>query len=180
MAKEERQNEQKTKSEEKSTGMKLPVMIGIILGILIVNAAIIYLLFNLLLAPNIGNQQNQSTKTEKHDSENSVNEDEFDNTAKPIFIETGRITTNPKFSDKFVVVNLGLEFNSKEHTQELAPALLAKIRGVVNSTFANMTVDEIHNQRDSLNIIFLNNLKSVFRKEKKLLREVIIQEFIIQ
>lgn len=180
MAKEEKQSEQKTTGEAKSSGMKLPIMIGIIVGILVVNAAIIYFLFNLLLAPSISNQHGEPAKKEKQADEETKLEEEFDESHKPVFVETGRITTNPKFSDKFVVVNLGLEVKSKEHSNELEPALLAKIRGVVNSTFANMTVDEIHSRRDSLDIIFLNNLKPVFKKEKKLLSEVIIQEFIIQ
>ncbi len=181
MAKEEKQTEEILNKEKKSSSMKLPIMIGFIAGILIINAGIIYLLFTLLISPTLTTQDTSDSENSQTEiQQENTFETEFDESHKPIFKETGRITTNPKNSDRFVVVNLGIEFKSKEKLEELEPALLAKIRGTINSTFANMTIDEIHSQRDSLNIIFQNNLKPIFQKEKKLISEVIIQEFIIQ
>ncbi|MGA2296257.1 MAG: flagellar basal body-associated FliL family protein [FCB group bacterium] len=108
------------------------------------------------------------------------------------FISTGRITTNPKMSPQFVIVDIALDFFvnddqskeiKKEKTEE-SSALhkpMAEVKGEVNNLLGSYTVADLQTmQRDSLQMLFKNKLKNVFTKNKMALKDAILQEFIIQ
>jgi flagellar basal body-associated protein FliL len=117
-----------------------------------------------------------------------------------LFETTGRITTNPKGSTKFVVVDLGLEFVVKKHLDEdgeeieeeaplhggdgtslFEPKALARIKGGVTSMIGSMPLQELQTiERDTLKVMFFTRLKPILKKEEMFLRNVILQEFIIQ
>lgn len=119
-----------------------------------------------------------------------------------LFETTGRITTNPRGSTKFVVVDLGLEFvEKKAHGEEeedggghggghgggggaeshFEPKALAKIKGGVTSLIGSMPLQKLQTiERDTLRSLLKKRLKPIMKKERMFLRSVILQEFIIQ
>lgn len=174
---------------EKSGGMKLPVVIGIVAAALIVNVVLVFAVIKFVLAPGqpTGKAQQETVQTKKSE-ESEEGSKENDKLTK--FIETGRLTTNPKASSEFVVVNLGFVFraNNEEALKTLGegkevklPATsMAKIKGIVNSVLGSYSSTELLTQRDSLAAIFKNSLKPVFKENQTVLKEVILQEFILQ
>ena len=106
-------------------------------------------------------------------------------------METGRIITNPKLSEKFAVINLGLSYREKvgeeESSEESADApdakalkMEAQIKSILNNMIGSMTEEEIQHQRQNLSTIVKEKLTPLFKKNKMFLREVLIVEFIIQ
>ena len=168
--------------------MKLPIIIGIVAGVLVVQAVIIVVVMNMFFSTShtsIQEDKNMSSDVKKEMKNEKEDEDSDEENIQ--FIETGRITTNAKASEKFVVVNLGLEFSTKEPLEsgedgenQLSPILNAKIKGAVNQIIGSLTVEEIHTSRDTLPEIFRAELLKIFKKKDIRLKDVIIQEFIIQ
>jgi flagellar basal body-associated protein FliL len=149
---------------------------------------IIVLLFNFLIVPslNSGSDGNSGEKAKKEKAEKEAHKNaEMDK--KKQFQSSGRITTNPKASAQFVVIDLGFEYaplgeeevEAKEG-EGFEPGLQAKIKGTVTRTLGSMTAEELTSRRDTLDKIFFKNLKPVFKEEKFMLHSVILQEFIIQ
>jgi hypothetical protein len=199
---EEKQVPEKPKS--KSEGIKLPVLIGIIAGIIIIPIIVLIVLFKVFIAPTVNQQNNeQQTSTQV----NSKNDSEGErNNAKPkgkvtltndqmklvILQETGRITTNPKGSSSYAVVNLGIEMfiEDEKEAEELRKdpeksilwkKVFSRSREVITNTIGNYTLDDLKViNRDSLKYTFYDKLFPIFTQEKVVLVEVILQEFMMQ
>ena len=191
MAKEEKlERQEPEKPKRQSTGsMKLPMLIGIIAGVVVIQAIIIVVVMNIFLKPSYAPADTQGGKTEqkKVEKDESPKEGESSDDVNMQFIETGRITTNAKSSDKFVVLNLGLEFKaqgeeepSEKEGGTLSPIMNAKIKGTINGIIGSMAIEDLQAKRDSLSFIIKDRLKPVFKSNKMFLKDVIIQEFIIQ
>jgi hypothetical protein len=113
-----------------------------------------------------------------------------DNDSK--YMETGRITTNPRASTQFVVVNLGLSYRTGVGAEDAAKKagtesedqkrrFEALIRNAINNQIGDMTVGELQQiRRDSLTSIFKERLVPVFINNRIFLRDVILVEYIIQ
>jgi flagellar basal body-associated protein FliL len=189
MAKEKNEIDSKPEPQmTKKTGMSMPMMVGVIVGIIAVNAVIIILLFNFLIVPSLNSDSNDNSgekaKKEKAAEEAHKN---AEMEKKQKFQSSGRITTNPKASAQFVVIDLGFEFapigeeeGEAKEGEGFEPGLQAKIKGTVTKTLGSMTAEELTARRDTLDRIFFKNLKQVFKEEKFMLHSVILQEFIIQ
>jgi flagellar basal body-associated protein FliL len=142
-------------------------------------------------------------KDDHHDEDHEMSEEEefLAEDDHGLFETTGRITTNPRGSTKFVVVDLGLEFVEKKahgeeeeesgggghggggggHESHFEPKALAKIKGGVTSLIGSMPLQELQTiERDTLRSLLKKRLKPIMKKEKMFLRNVILQEFIIQ
>jgi flagellar basal body-associated protein FliL len=183
MAKEIEENQEAPSPKATSKKMKLLVLIGIIGGVVVLQAIIIVLFIYFFITPTISSdgEGGKSVQTKKHNTGDEERTEDKDANLK--FVETGRITTNPKMSTKFVVINLGLEFKAKEEgsgEENLSPKMMAKIKGVVNQVLGSYLVEELHAKRDSIGIILKNDLKITFNEENYLLKDVILQEFLIQ
>jgi len=115
-----------------------------------------------------------------------------------IFLETGRITTNPKDgATTFIVANLGLEFvkvNEKDKKLEsltdatgkvkleevIVQKLLARVKSNVNTFIASYNLLELQAQRPELEEEFKKNLQPIFDEFGLKLVKVGLIEFIIQ
>ncbi len=106
-------------------------------------------------------------------------------------METGRITTNPKGADQFVILDLWLEYlvNTKvleeypdeyKESSDLMVKLFTRVRAAVVDFIGSLTVAEIHALRPELPEKLKEHLSEMFKTKKIDLREVIIKEFIIQ
>ena len=131
-------------------------------------------------------------------------EEEFpeDNSTKGTeYFETGRITTNPRASTSFVVINLGMIFKVKpaeegekkaaegeKKEKETTSAPISPfgkrfdgmLRNSINAELGKLSVDEMQIPRDSLSNMLKTKLIPLFKNEKSLLKEVVVVEFIIQ
>ena len=138
-------------------------------------------------ADNKGKPGNVTQEASKGEAVSGLDKEENER-----FISTGRITTNPKMSSQFVIADIALDFFvndeqgkliKKEKTEE-SPELhkpLAEVKGEITSILGSYTVEELQTmRRDSLQILLKNRLKNVFQKNKMMLKEAILQEFIIQ
>ncbi len=114
------------------------------------------------------------------------------------YFETGRITTNPRMSSNFVVINLGLFFIKEKSGEEEAPPegegkeatatsfspfgkkFDGMLRNIVNSQIGSMSLEELQIPRDSISKVFIEKLKPLFRQQKTKLKEIAIVEFIVQ
>jgi len=57
---------------------------------------------------------------------------------------------------------------------------MIKIKGVVNKVLGSMKVEELQSKRDTLATVFKALFKPLFYEKNCLVREVVVQEFIIQ
>ena len=199
------EGEVKEKPAKKERGpVGLPVILGIIFGTLLV----LVLSVRFLILPYIVDGLNPEAHKEKEKAEKaekaraaadplSVMTPEYKEKETKT-IETGRITTNPKGSTQFVVLNLATLYIPKDEgalaainkengkTKEgegTPPAFvqtMIRVKGVVNSVLGSMTVEELQGNRDSLRKVFAKEFKELFLEKKCIVMDVIIQEFMIQ
>jgi hypothetical protein len=203
--------EMPTKKPKKSGGgLSTPMWIGVIAGGLILNTVIIILAIRVFVeqptaaVPQEGGKEHTEKVDNKHKSsdehaeegdEESVDDLEEENVLhgddNVEFMETGRITTNPKGSTSFVILNLGLEYR-KKHTEGEegggghgggAPAgpdpVMARVKGVINNTIGSMTVEQLQD-REALRTKLRDDIRVVYKKHKIYLRDVVLVEFLIQ
>ena len=208
MADEELQEpEKQTKKKKKEkTGMSMPVVIGMVMGILVVNAALVFLIIRFVYSPEPTVMTDSTGKViqiepvededqEDDDDEPSDLDDEenefFANESKRKFFETDRILTNPKGSTKAVMIKLGVEYRPKmseeEEIKKIKPdsefmvKIMAFTRSVVINELGTMTEDfMLNNSKDTLAYIFKDKLKDYYKDRKLFLRKIQITEFIIQ
>lgn len=143
-------------------------------------------------------EKKKSTEEEEEvgDEKNNVGKYVADDNAE--YFETGRVTTNPRASQRFVVLNLGMFFSkiSTGEEEEEAPKEEGKgkdesfspfgkkfdgmVKNIINSQIGNMTLEELQIPRDSLTLLFKEKLKPLFSQKETRLKEVAIIEFIVQ
>jgi flagellar basal body-associated protein FliL len=221
MAKEEKDQKQAEdqekqipeKPKKKSGGMSMPMLLGVIGAIVIFQAVLIFLLFKYFIAPQPTPAEGEHAKTEQteHDGDDEDKPkakdwkyDEFTLDEKLVQLyETGRITTNPKNSDKFVIINLAILYivKDQETLEEIKAEKAAeggggegegednslfshkqriRIKGTINNILGSYSDEQLFAQRDSLPSIFKRGLAGIIDDHRMKVKEVIVQEFIIQ
>ncbi len=209
MAEEQQQGTQEpempTKKPKKSGGgLSTPVWIGIIAGALILNVATIILGIKWVVGDSAtadseaGGKEHTEKVDKEHTGDGEFDEDqEYDDLEEENvlhgdenlkFKETGRITTNPKGSTSFVILNLGLEYRERK-TEEGGGGhggadggpdpVMARVKGVINSTVGSLTVEELQD-REALRTKLRDEIRKVYKKHKIYLRDVLLIEFLIQ
>ncbi|MBL7998716.1 MAG: flagellar basal body-associated FliL family protein [Candidatus Kapabacteria bacterium] len=189
----------------KKKGMKLPVLIGIILGIIVVQAGIVMAAIK-FFAPTAHEDPKAKHATEKKHSEDAeedehadgdeeTDEDEQEKTKANLVQKVGGIAVsksdlyiNPKNGpNKIVVVSLGIEIEPKEMTKEVEDKLMVPIQDRVISRISTFTAEELQRTevRDSLRLIIKNDIKPYFRGMREeveglKLRNVYFPKFVIQ
>ena len=216
MADEEKQEPAKPKKEKGGLPVPLFGLIGfaIILIALVVNVFLILGIKSDVTAITeviaTGKLPEGHSKTDEKDKKKSHNKDEefFDDEESTVgqyvadekaeYFETGRITTNPRASSRFVVLNLGMFFSkypkaegeeeepkeeSKEKVESFSPygkKFDGMVKNIINSQIGSMSLEELQIPRDSLTNIFKIKLRPLFGQQESRLKEVAIIEFIVQ
>jgi hypothetical protein len=176
--------------------MQILIFLGgtvVLLFVLLIIGYFIFIKPDLQKITTAGGEDKAKTENVKKDSESeTVNPDEFKKEENERFISTGRITTNPKMSTQFVVVDFGLDFyvsdllgksikkdKPEESSEMLKP--LSAVKGEINNLLGSYTVEELQAiPRDSLQSRIKSRLINVFTQNKMMLKDAILQEFIIQ
>lgn len=204
----EKQEPEKPKKKEKKEGkggLSLPIIIiGSVGGLILI---VVTVIFGYFVATKLFPQQpvivNGSVATEqKSDSHSDAHHEEEENEDADhhhsAYMETGRITTNPKDAPAtFVVLNLSIEFEPKDPKDPVfaeaidahgaikldAPImkkLLGSIKNTINNSLASMTLTELNAKRPELTKMYKDTLKPVFKSYDLKLYEVGLLEFIVQ
>ncbi len=219
MAEEEKQEPAKPKKEKGGLPVPLFGLIGfaIVLIALVVNvflilgiksevSAITEVIISGKLPAHSAEADKHEKKTHKEaeeypeDEENTVGQYVADDKAE--YFETGRITTNPRSSPRFVVLNLGMFFSTAEKAEGEGEAEEAHkeekkeegtppfspygkkfdgmVKNIINSQIGSMSLEELQIPRDSLTLLFKKKLRPLFSQQESRLKEVAIIEFIVQ
>lgn len=195
MAKEdqENQNEEKqvpAKPKKASSSLSLPVLIGIIVGIVVFQAVVIFLLFKMFIqqpqaAEEPKKQGEEKVEKKEESSEHPKQEFESDPKLTKMF-ETGRIMTNPKGSpSKFVIVDLAIIYRmvNEQAMEEILKELTelgeggggghggsqtfiskkqqTRIKGIISMLLGSFTIDELQSRRDSLSFLIKKDLEPI-------------------
>jgi flagellar basal body-associated protein FliL len=171
----EKQN--KKKKKEKG-GMSMPVVIGMVMGILVVNVALVFLIMKFVFSPEptvmtdstgkviqtehseSGEESGTEDDEEELDELDQEEKDFFAKDEKRKFFETDRILTNPKGSTKAVMIKLGVEYRPKLGMDEEEEAALLKADGEFMIKLMAYTRSVVINELGSMTEDFmLNNSK---------------------
>lgn len=183
------EQEQLVAEDPPKKGIRLPVLIGIILGIIVVQAGIVLAALK-IFAPSGASDSKPSTPTQQHaDSQDSTNEEEE---TGPVLVQKveGIITPksdlfiNPRGSASHIVVlSVGIEVSPAEKAKEVEEKLMVPIQDRVIARVSSYTLEELQDLklRDSLRTIIRNDLKPYFNAlEGVKIRNVYFPKFVIQ
>ena len=192
----ETQDVNNEKQNAAKAGMSTMKMILLIVGIVVVNAIVVIGVVKFFFADDHSDkpQEAQASHVEgapEGEFSEFENEEEtfFETEKQRKMLTTGRITTNPANSiKKFIVVDLGMEYRIKpdmpaEEFKEDSPImqkLHIKIKATITKRLGEMRVEELVRQRSELTEIFRDDLQPVFNDHKMYLREVYLNEFLVQ
>ena len=175
-------------------GMKLPVLIGIILGIVIVQVGIVMAAIK-FFAPQpaaAATAEHAPAHSEEKSEEQDPDEESGTFVTKKvdaIITTKSDIYINPRGSSKqIIILSLGIEITPEEKKEEVENKLMVPIQDLVISRFSNYTSEELQDKalRDSLRVMIKNELKPYFRgiseegQEPVRLKNVYFPKFIIQ
>lgn len=187
-------NDEKVKKEKKGSPLK---MILLVIGILVINAIVVIGVVKFFFSENANDnhpkeasmeQKGHSSKDEFADFKNPE-ESFFETENQRKMISTGRITTNPANSiKKFVIVDLGLEYRIKPDMPEeefeiekpLMTKLMIRVKAKITDRLGSMRVEELVRQRSELTALFKEDLQKIFNENQMFLREVYLNEFLVQ
>ncbi|MFP4369688.1 MAG: flagellar basal body-associated FliL family protein [Candidatus Kapaibacterium sp.] len=204
----EKQEPVKPQKKKKSSGLSMPVIIGIVIGAMVINVVLVIVVLKFILPPAGDDQaaegKNGEEKQEQVEDNHEENldkarkkkeeelekiwkeleeEDVFGDEEGVLILSTGRITTNPSASTQFIIVDVALEIRAMGEFDEgslTGQKLKTKTRGIINNILGSMTVSELQEQRLELDDIMKKELQPIYKKHHILLRDIIISEFIIQ
>lgn len=175
--------------EAPKKGIRLPVLIGIILGIIVVQAGIVLAALK-IFAPGSENRS-QQTPTE-HASVSSDSTTDEDDQPGPILVQKVEGIVTPKndlfinprgSSSHIVVVSVGIEVSPAEKAKEVEEKLMIPIQDRIIARVSSYSLDELQDLklRDSLRLIIRNDLKPYFNAlEGVKIRNVYFPKFVIQ
>ncbi|MBI5324793.1 MAG: hypothetical protein HZB41_05895 [Ignavibacteriae bacterium] len=191
----EKKTEEKPPKKPGEMGlMKMLIMVG---GTVVVLFILLIVVYMVIIKPDlqkmaINGEGKDKTEEVKEAKDDDFKPEEIKKEENERFMSTGRITTNPSMSTQFVVVDIGLDFyvneeqmkEIKKEKPEESPLMLrpiASVKGTVNNLLGSMTVQELQSiRRDTLQGMINSKLTQVFLSNKMVLKEAILQEFIIQ
>lgn len=187
-------NDEKAKKDKKGSPLK---MILLVVGILVVNAIIVIGVVKFFFSDAAHDEHPKEASTEQkgHNPKDEFAEFEnpeetfFETESQRMIISTGRITTNPANSiKKFVIINLGLEYRIKpdlpieefDVEKPLMIKLMIRLKAKITDRLGAMRVEELVRQRSELTALFKEDLQELFNENQMFLREVYLNEFLIQ
>ncbi len=180
------EQEQSLPEETPKKGIRLPVLIGIILGIIVVQAGIV------LAALKIFAPSAESHSNPKHDAVEVAADSTEEEETGPILVQKveGIITPksdlyiNPRGSaSRIVVMSVGIEVSPAEKAKEVEEKLMVPIQDRIIARMSSYTLEELQDLklRDSLRAILRNDLKPYFNAlEGVKLRNIYFPKFVIQ
>lgn len=169
--------------------MKLPVLIGIILGIVAVQAGIVMAAIKYFAPQPAAAAASHAPKAHGTESEEEEGGEIVMKKVGTIITTKNDIYINPRGSaDAIAVVSLGIEIEPESMREAIENKLMIPIQSIMITRFSQFTAEELQREdmRDSLRAILKKDLKPYFRglaeesKEPVRLTNVYFPKFIIQ
>lgn len=173
--------------------MKLPILIGIILGIIVVQAGIVMAAIKYFApqpvaaaAPHVSGSHGKETEEESEEDESGAIVMKKVGT---IITTKNDIYVNPRGSaDEIAVVSLGMEIEPEGMREVIENKLMVPVQSLIITRFSQYSAEELQREdlRDSLRSMIKKDLKPYFRglseesKESVRLLNVYFPKFIIQ
>ncbi len=203
LQKQEPEIPKKKEKKQGGGGLSLPMMIVFGVGGLVL--VLVAVIFGYFIATKLfpsqpvivqGVQPVEQVHKENHGK--GEGEEEKPDMHDLLYMEIGRLTTNPKDAPStFVVVNLSFEFAPKKKDDENMKELIkgheglnlehpivkkmqGRIKSGLNNFLASMTMTELNTKRPELQKLVLELLKPAFKEYGFKLYNVSLLEFIIQ
>lgn len=202
LQKQEPEIPQKKEKKHGGGGLSLPMMIIFgVGGLVLVLVAVIFGYFiatKLFPSQPVIVQGGKPVEDVHSANDEGQGEEEEPDMHDLLYMEIGRLTTNPKDAPStFVVVNLSFEFAPKKKDDEnmkelikgheglnlehpIAKKMQGRIKSGLNNFLASMTMNELNAKRPELQKLFLELLKPTFKEYGFKLYNVSLLEFIIQ
>ncbi len=200
LQKQEPEIPKKKEKKQGGGGLSLPMLIVVGVGGLVL--VLVAVIFGYFIATKLfpsqpvivqGGHQTENAKKESGEEE----EEEAPDAHELMYMEIGRITTNPKDAPTtFVVINLSFEFKPRNKDDEAMKEVIGKeglnlespivkkmqgrIKSSINNFLASTTMVELNAKRPELQKLFLDLLKPTFKEYGFKLYNVSLLEFIIQ
>lgn len=169
-------------------GIRMPVLIGIILGIIVVQAGIVLAALK-IFAPSADKRSPETVQPVEAVPHDTTTEEED---TGPILVQKVEGIVTPK-SDLFinprgsashiVVVAVGIEVSPAEKAKEVEEKLMVPIQDRVIARVSSYTLEQLQDLklRDSLRMIIRNDLKPYFNAlDGVKIRNVYFPKFVIQ
>jgi|GEM_PF-3942182 hypothetical protein len=181
------------KPKKKSTGLSLPMIIGIVFGVVLVQVILIIVIFKFVIAPapQTVAETEDSHKTEQVDKHKTSDEDEDylseEDKKKLINYEITNIAATPKGMDRSVFIDINFTCLPKEEelVKELSKefdktmvgkSLIADMKYKINEKFSGYTKEELDNiSRDTISARLMADLKPIFLKEGVSLKKILVK-----
>lgn len=194
MAKDEQADEIEEIDKPKKKGIRLPILIGIILGVVILQAGIIFasIKFFAPAAPADPHAKDKKEKVdEEHaeDEEHATDEEEEDESGEKVVRKVEEIVKpendlyiNPRGnSNKLVILSFALEVAPPEKVKEVEEKLMVPIQDRIITMVSKFSAEELQDPavRDSLRVLIKKDIKPYFVEDMKL-RNVYFPKFVIQ
>jgi|FaiFalFF_MnMetaG_3_1042247.scaffolds.fasta_scaffold00421_10 Flagellar basal body-associated protein len=163
--------EKDTKEAKGGKGISLPVLLGIIVGVLVVQGGLLFW----LLRPSGGSAGGQHPSAEPVQAESAAE------VPTGVIVPVEDLVVNPRgSSSRYVLVALGLEVENAKYAEKVRQELMIPVRDRIMSVVSSYSIEELqaNGARDSLRVRLRQELSSVLPGIR--LRNVYFSKFVIQ
>ncbi len=163
--------EKGAKEAKGGKGISLPVLLGIIVGVLVVQGGLLFW----LLRPSGGSAGGQHPSAEPLQAESAAE------VPTGVIVPVEDLVVNPRgSSSRYVLVALGLEVENAKYAEKVRQELMIPVRDRIMSVVSSYSIEELqaNGARDSLRVRLRQELSSVLPGIR--LRNVYFSKFVIQ
>jgi flagellar basal body-associated protein FliL len=163
--------EKDTKEAKGGKGISLPVLLGIIVGVLVVQGGLLFW----LLRPSGGSAGGQHPSAEPVQAESAAE------VPTGVIVPVEDLVVNPRgSSSRYVLVALGLEVENAKYAEKVRQELMIPVRDRIMSVVSSYSIEELqaNGARDSLRVRLRQELSNVLPGIR--LRNVYFSKFVIQ
>ncbi len=163
--------EKDSKETRGGKGISLPMLLGIIVGVLVVQGGLLFW----LLRPSGG------SATGQHPSPEPVQPESSTEVPVGVIVPVEDLVVNPRgSSSRYVLVALGLEVENAKHAERVRQELMIPVRDRIMSVVSSYSIEELqaNGARDSLRVRLRQELSNVLPGIR--LRNVYFSKFVIQ
>jgi flagellar basal body-associated protein FliL len=161
-------------AEKPKKGLSLPVVIGLVLGAVLLQAGLLVILARFVLAPQPHGKPETSEAVEQPAESTAA-------VPSGVIVPVEDLVVNPRgSSSRYVLVALGLEVADAKQGERLRQELMIPVRDRIMSVVASYSIEELQATgiRDSLRVRIRQELGQVLPGIQ--LRNVYFSKFVIQ
>lgn len=162
------------KEKASNKGLSLPVLVGLVLGAVVIQVGVLFVLFRVFLAPH---SSASAPPAEAAQKPAAVSE----SLPSGVIVPVEDLVVNPRgSSSRYVLVALGLEVADGKQAERLRQELMIPVRDRIMSVVTSYSIEELQGTgiRDSLRVRIRRELAEVLPGIE--VRNVYFSKFVIQ